>query len=87
MELVFLSICYFHIHFHLITTIVVDEMYEKCMKKWCLKLQYLTTVQLVIMSPFVPHVNSYIIETSLKNCKQQKLVIIWKNKIFQENSY
>ena len=28
MELTCLSICYFHIHFHLTTTIEVDEMYE-----------------------------------------------------------
>ena len=27
-ELKFLSICYFHIHVHLTTTIEVDEMYE-----------------------------------------------------------
>ena len=29
MELQFCSICYFHIHFHLISKVEVNEMYEK----------------------------------------------------------
>ena len=37
MELMSLSVCYFHIHFHLILTIDVNEM--KFWKKWSLKLQ------------------------------------------------
>ena len=43
MELEFLSICYFYIHFHLTPTMEVNKMYE-IWKKWPPELQYLIMI-------------------------------------------